>query len=209
MLGRLQILRSKAALGRVLPVSDVDVVIGSVQRLSRLTSDLLDIGRLDQGLFTLKIQPVDLAEIARVTAAALTTPSTPIEVEAPAEIVILGDGDRLQQALENVVSNAMKYSPSGEPVRLRLGLVDDGDAPRCQLDVIDRGPGIPPEIRPHLFGRYSAGKGSAGLGLGLYLACEIAKSHGGKLIVDSKPGEGALFRFELPVDAASSTASAT
>jgi two-component system OmpR family sensor kinase len=205
LLGRLHLLRSKATQGQLVQVAELDRAIGSVQRLSRLTSDLLDLGRLDQGLFTLRLGRLDLAALVTATASALSSTKNSIEVEAPAELVILADADRLSQALENVVSNAIKYSPPGKPVRVVVGLTSRGDVPFCRIEVIDQGPGIPAEIRPRLFERFIAGSESHGLGLGLHLAYEIARAHGGTLVAESKPGSGARFRFELPIDAAAAS----
>jgi signal transduction histidine kinase len=157
-------------------------------------------------LFSLRLGQVDVPALASATAAALTSPKTPVEIEASGELMILADEERLQQALENVVSNAIKYSPAGKPVRVSCTLVDpSGEAPLCRIEVTDQGAGIPPELKPHLFDRFISGSGSQGLGLGLYLACQIAKAHGGSLHVESKPGEGATFRFELPISAAPSS----
>jgi two-component system, OmpR family, sensor kinase len=205
LLGRLHLLRSKAAQGQLVQVAEVDRAIGSVQRLSRLTSDLLDLGRLDQGLFSLRLGRLDVGALVTATASALSSTKNSIEVEAPAELVILADADRLSQALENVISNAVKHSPPGKPVRVVLGLASRGDVPHCQIEVIDQGPGIPPEIKAHLFERFIAGSDSHGLGLGLHLACQIARAHGGTLVAESKPGSGARFRFELPIDAAAAS----
>lgn len=205
LLGRLHLLRSKAALGQTLQVADVDAAIASVERLSRLTADLLDTSRLDRGLFALRLERVDLMAVARRTATSLGGARTAIEIDGPSELVILGDEDRLHQALENVVSNAIKFSPPGKPVRVRLSLLEREAVPFCRLEVIDEGLGIPSDVFPHLFERFRAGKGSSGLGLGLYLASQIARVHGGTLVAESKPGRGATFRFELPIDAAAAS----
>jgi two-component system OmpR family sensor kinase len=79
-----------------------------------------------------------------------------------------------------------------------VGRDEDGAQPSAWVCVSDRGPGIPPDVLPRLFERYAAGPGSAGLGLGLYLARGIAEAHGGSLTVESRPGEGARFTVTLP-----------
>ena len=172
----------------------------TVARLSSLIDDLLDAARLEQGLFALATQPLDLAELARDTAAAAGGATVPVEVWASGELVIMADPDRLRQALENLVGNAVKHSPAGQPVTVELATEERAGRRWAELTVADRGRGIPPELLPRLFERFAAGPGSAGLGLGLYLARGIAAAHGGTLTVETAPGAGARFTLALPTD---------
>jgi signal transduction histidine kinase len=199
--GRLQLLRMGAARdGRERDVEHVNAALRSVQRLTLLVSDLLDVGRLDHGLFALNPVSIDVVALTRETAAALGTPDVEIQVSAPDELLVMADPDRLKQALENVVGNAIRYSPKGDPVRVEIrGGLENGGR-QMTLDVIDQGPGVPAEILPHVFERFAVGKGSSGLGLGLYLASRIVGVHGGSLTVESAPGKGTRFRFVLPID---------
>jgi two-component system, OmpR family, sensor kinase len=110
------------------------------------------------------------------------------------------DPDRIRQALENLLANAVKHSPAGGAVSLQVATLARGGDQAAVITVADEGPGIPPELLPRLFERFAAGPGSTGLGLGLYLASRIAAAHGGTLTVDSAPGHGARFALSLPCE---------
>ena len=198
LLTRLQVLRLHAAAGRPIEVGELETAVRSVQRLSRLTTDLLDIKRLDEGLFNLNLVAVDLTVIAKETAAGLASAAVPVQVHGANTLVVIADADRVRQALENLVANAVKYSPPGKAVRLSVGADSDSQAVAV-LEVTDEGPGIAPELLPRLFDRFSASPDSTGLGLGLYLAHRIARVHDGNLTVHSTPGTGTRFRLELPL----------
>lgn len=200
LLGRLQLMRAHAAAGKLINVSDIDKASRSVQRLARLSEDLLDLRRLDEGLFTLDWAALDLAALARDTASGLATVSVPIRVSGANQIVLVGDADRLRQALENVVSNAVKHSPPGKPVQVDVSVhSSEGGDERAVIEVADEGPGIAPKMRQILFERFVSDGKSRGLGLGLYLARRIAREHDGDLSVESTLGAGSKFRLELPL----------
>lgn len=183
---------------------DVNAMLGAVDRLERMINDLLDTARLDQGIFTVMPEVVDLAALARETASILQTREGEIEVQTPDELCVEVDIQRIRQVLENLLTNARKHSLDGVPVSLDVRSETRDDGPWAIVTVSDTGPGIPPERLPTLFTRFSAGRGSKGLGLGLYLARGIAEAHGGTLTVDSKPGNGAAFRLAFPVSGMSS-----
>jgi signal transduction histidine kinase len=103
------------------------------------------------------------------------------------------------QALRNLVSNAVQHTPSGVSITVSVG-PEQRDGGTCALmQVHDEGPGIAPDLLPHLFARHVAGRGGAGLGIGLYLARGIAVAHGGDLTVQSEPGQGTTFTLALPM----------
>ncbi|SET46031.1 GAF domain-containing protein [Stigmatella erecta] len=179
---------------------DAAAAAQGVEALSRLSSDLLDVGRLDQGLFALRSQPVDLMRLVEETAAAATTPRTEVQHRGPPELVAMADPDRLRQLLSNLVANALKHSPAGIPVVVEAARQTRTDGLWAVLTVSDQGPGIAPHLLPRLFERFSRGPHSSGLGLGLYLARQIAVAHGGTLEVHSAPGKGARFEFAFPLD---------
>jgi two-component system OmpR family sensor kinase len=197
--GRLELLGRRArreGLDRYL--RDAEELISTVDRLDRLVRDLLDTARLKQGLFELTCEPVDLVELVRVAVAEFATSPGAVEVQATMdELVVSADSSRLRQVFENLLSNAMKVQPEGEPVQIVLDATSDGWA---TVTVVDRGPGIAPELIPHLFQRFTAGSESVGLGLGLYLARGITDAHGGSLEVDSRPGYGARLMVRLPLE---------
>ncbi|HEU4412233.1 MAG TPA: GAF domain-containing sensor histidine kinase [Polyangiaceae bacterium] len=198
--GRLQLLRASAGRdGRDEDLLHADAALRSLTRLTRMTSDLLDINRLDRGLFVLYPAPLNLLALVRETAPTLATPSVDVSAEGSEDLVVVADADRLRQAIENVVGNAVKHSPPGRPVRVEVGPAEGGGEPRALIDVVDRGPGVPADLLPRLFQHFAAGAGSTGLGLGLYLARCIARAHGGSLQVESTSAEGTRFRFVLPL----------
>ena len=198
---RLDLLRRRARReDRALDLRDAEAATEALDRFRRLIVDLLDVSRLERGLFALDLQPVNLADLVRETAAAFVTDTTGVSVEAPDEVIVAVDPDRLRQALENVLANAMRYSPPGAPVNVVVERDDGRDGRWTVVEVSDHGPGIPPALLPHLFTRFGRGPDSTGLGLGLYLASQITAAHGGRLSAASPPGQGAVFRFALPLE---------
>lgn len=173
---------------------------------TQLIEDLLDISRILQGKFTLNISPVDLLtiiEAAKETVRlAAETKSIQIqtEFESNAEQV-MGDPNRLQQVVWNLVSNAVKFTPVGGQVHIKLEFVNS----YAQLQVKDTGKGISPEFMPYVFDTFRQADSSitrrfGGLGLGLAIVRHIVELHGGSVYAES-PGEGkgATFTVKLPV----------
>ena len=114
---------------------------------------------------------------------------------------VRGDRERLRQVVQNLVDNAVKYSPAGGDVQIRA-TADDG---RVLVDVEDAGPGIPLEDQQLIFEKFGRaatdGGGKPGTGLGLFIARTIAEAHGGSVEVDSAPARGSIFTLELPLGA--------
>jgi signal transduction histidine kinase len=181
---------------------DADAAGKAVLRLGSLVSDILDVARIEQGVFRIEPRPCNLGALVRETAAALTTSEHPalVTVEEGVEVMVAADPGRLRQCLENIIANAMQKSPANAPVSVFVTLQKTRpDGARARVEVIDQGPGIPEELLPHVFDRFVSGKQrQGGLGLGLYLAKQIAAVHGGDLSVDSAPGKGARFALVLP-----------
>jgi two-component system, OmpR family, sensor kinase len=197
--GRLDLMQRRAVReGREHDAESVDGASAAVGRIRRLVDDLLDAGRLEQGLFSLSLQKVEGCALLQDTATVLRTEVSDIELQPSDEIWIQGDPDRLRQALENIVSNALEHSPAGAPVRIRIHREERENGTWAVFSVQDEGPGIAPELMPNLFDRFMKGLKSNGLGLGLYLARGIAVAHGGTLTATSAPGEGTTFFLSVP-----------
>ena len=197
--GRIDLIRRRAQRdGRPSDLKDAAEAASALERLRRLISDLLDVGRLEQGIFALNPQPIDLAGLARDTAEALATEGAEIQVHTLDEVIVRADPDRIRQALENLLTNANRHSPEGAPILVAIAMEQRADGQWAVFAVSDQGPGISPDSLPRLFHRFAAGPGSSGLGLGLYPASRIAAAHGGALTVDSAPGAGTRFRLSLP-----------
>jgi signal transduction histidine kinase len=171
-------------------------------RLMRLVGDLLLMGQMDAGRFTLDLADVDLSELVSETVALFEGPATEKRIELTADTgpgaMVHGDRLRLGQALSNLVSNAVKFTPEGGQVRVRVG--ERGGT--CQVEVTDSGIGIPPEDRAHLFERFyraSTATGTAGSGLGLAISKAIAEAHGGTIRIADSGGSGTRFVVEFPL----------
>jgi heavy metal sensor kinase len=168
-------------------------------RMRRLVNDLLLLAQADAGLALYK-QPVEmdtlLLEVYRQ--AQMMSKGVAVRLGAEDQALVMGDPDRLRQLLLNLVDNALKYTPPGGEVTLKLGR-DDG---WVQVSVADTGVGIAPEDLPHIFDRFYRADPSrtrpGGSGLGLSIVQWIAQAHGGHVDVESQPGKGSTFTVWLP-----------
>jgi signal transduction histidine kinase len=178
-----------------------DVMAHQTGRLRRMVGDLLDTAAIEAGRLDLHLETADLRpQIEEVVALYReAAPEREIEVALPSTPVpVHADTTRIQQVLENLLSNALKYSPDRSKVRLSLE-VAAGDV--C-VSVTDQGIGIPEAEQPHVFEpfrRTSASReGYPGAGLGLAVVRNIVAAHGGGLELESEPGKGTTFRVHLP-----------
>ncbi len=184
-------------MGRMLSAIDANA-----RRLSALVRDTLTTARLESGGLVLARGPVDVAGLVRdVVAAWPRDPGFDLGFAAPpGPLVAEADGPRLQQVLENLIGNAIKYSEGRQQVQVSVQA--DGD--EIEVSVADQGRGIAPDDLPKLFQRFtrleSARRGGVpGTGLGLYICRSIVDAHGGRIWAESAPGAGSTFRFTLPV----------
>jgi signal transduction histidine kinase len=203
---RLEVLRARAqGPQREEDRRDIDASARTLDRLAALVSDLLDVARIDQGVFQVQPKLVDLGALVTAVAGVFDTPQHPVlvRVQEGDPIPVPADASRLRQCLENLIANATQQSPAAAAVSIfvKRGKKERiGDA--ALVEVIDEGPGIPHDILPRVFDRYAAKAGRGGLGLGLYLAERIAAVHGGELSVESQPGKGTRFTLTLPTSVA-------
>ena len=169
-------------------------------RLAALIGDVLDTSRIDAGTFSYRFADVDIAELVRdvVAIAAVGQDEVPVLADvAPDVAVVRADPERLRQIFGNLIDNAVKYSPTGEPVEVRVSKANGV----VLVSVRDRGPGIKADDQRLIFekfGRVVAGNAKPGTGLGLYIARSIAETHGGTISVSSAPGRGSTFTVKLP-----------
>ena len=179
-----------------------DPALGELDRIGRLVTDLLAFARPDdvRGRDAVDLVAVCQAGLGQVRALAAASAVT-IETALPSSsLAVLGDRDRLVQVVGNLCRNAieaMAESPAPRQIRLRCERTDGV----ARVEVRDVGPGISPELLPRLFEPFRTTK-SAGTGLGLPIARQIVEAHGGRLIVESRPGVETTFRVELPLAAA-------
>lgn len=177
-----------------------DSIFKSAQRMNTMIQDLVESARLEAGAQAMHRQSIDLAGLVFDLVERVSTvedrPRIRVECTAPLPKVA-ADPDRIERAIANLVSNALKYSPSTSPVIVRVGMTDD----EAIVSVTDYGVGIPAEEIPGLFKRFyraRAGKEAGGLGLGLYITRLIVEAHGGRIWVESQLGKGSTFYFTLP-----------
>jgi signal transduction histidine kinase len=173
---------------------------GSIERLERLSEYLLDISRISAGSLQLSRARVDLGALAKDVVerfdADLTHAGCKRRLAVSGEVVGYWDRMRLDQALGNLLANAIKYAP-GCLIEVEVR----GTGERVLLLVRDHGPGIPQERQARLFDRFeraTQADDARGFGLGLWIVREIVMLHGGSVGVVSKPGEGACFTIDLP-----------
>jgi signal transduction histidine kinase len=183
----------------------VRVVSTESERLARLLDDILWVSRLDSGRTDVVIRPVNtldlVSQIVDTTRMRLP-PQLSLELRHPDAVpAVAADSDKLRQVLVNLVENAVKYSDDGV---IELALAPNGDTVR--FSIRDEGLGIAPEDQPRIFEKFhrldpEMRRGVGGTGLGLYICRELVEQMHGRIWVESEPGAGSTFTFELPVAA--------
>jgi PAS domain S-box-containing protein len=182
----------------------LDMIAVQSKRLADLVEEILLTGQLDSGSLRIVTEPFDPEELVWTAAAAARLrvgDDTTIDVSIPAVLPkVAGDAERTRQVLTNLIDNAIKYSPHGG--RIELGVEADADSVR--FTVRDEGLGIPLGEQKRIFEKFyrldpDHRRGIGGSGLGLYICRELVRSMNGRIWVESDPGRGATFTFELPV----------
>jgi protein-histidine pros-kinase len=187
-----------------------DVIVNQTRQLERLVADLLDVTRKGAEQVMLECAEVDLVDLVQTCAARAQelSPCHCVHLQAPAQPVVgWWDAGRLEQVLQNLLTNAIKYSPDGGEILVRIEALEE----EVRLSVVDRGLGIAPEARPHVFeslfrSREAGASGIPGLGLGLSIVRNLVEAHGGQITVESELGRGSTFAVTLPFQSQSSEA---
>ncbi|MDA8064358.1 MAG: ATP-binding protein [Thermaerobacter sp.] len=181
----------------------LEIIRAEAGRLARLIDDLLDLSRIESGSLELKRRRVDLARVVRQAAdsrgRAVAEAGLTMELDLAPDLFAFADPDRVVQVLTNLLTNAVKYTPSGGSVRITTA----GGAREVRVQVADTGVGIPEADLPRIFERfYRVDKGrsrvSGGTGLGLAIAKHLVEVQGGRIEVQSEVGRGSTFSFTLP-----------
>jgi signal transduction histidine kinase len=175
------------------------MINSSAMRLASLATDTLALSRLDQNELSLHFEPVDIVALVRDIVRVLGVTRIIDMRSSVGASIVQADPARLRQVFENVIGNAIKYSPRGDAVDVTLTEKRGG----VEVAVRDRGIGIPAGDLPKLFGRFARGSnarelGIGGTGFGLYLARTIVERHGGTIAVESKVSIGSTFRVLVP-----------
>jgi signal transduction histidine kinase len=185
------------------PVSQraaLEAILQASERLSALTDDLLLLARSEQGMLEPRRQRLDLsvlaAEVADEARAASGWPEA-IVVSLTPDLEVEADDEEIRRIVANLIDNALRYGQGGGPVEVRTSVIDG----RAAVEVVDHGPGIAAADLERIFEPFyrvnADATASSGSGLGLAIAADLAARNGGRLTVESRPGEGATVRLEL------------
>jgi PAS domain S-box-containing protein len=181
----------------------LNAVLGEIERMMGLISELLDVSRIETNRLQIHPQAIQWVGFiaGRASAFRIQHPGRTIRFNAAApETIVVADPDRMRQVVDNLISNAIKYSPEGTDIDVET-VVADG---HMLTAVIDRGIGIPRDEIPQLFERFHRARNVSsryygGLGLGLYIARAIVEAHRGSIIIESEEGSGSRFTIRLPL----------
>jgi signal transduction histidine kinase len=176
----------------------VDRITRAVARAETLIGDLVDVTRIEHGTLSMTLDRETVEPILRETAEAFLPQAERRHIKfevasPPADLAIAADRVRIVQLLGNLIGNALKFTPEGGRVAVRISTEER----QVRFEVADSGPGISPQNVPRIFDQYWKGAGN-GTGLGLFIARSIARAHRGDLWVKTEPGAGATFIFTLP-----------
>jgi two-component system, OmpR family, sensor kinase len=200
--GRLDLLlRTAKPQHGTVAAADLVPLQAAVSRLGRLVDDLLDVSRLEHGLLRLDRSRVNLVTLVHESAHAFEVPGAiTIHIEAPRPVWIAADVGRLRQAVDNLLANAVQHTPQPARIDVAVNVGQGAQAETATITIADRGPGIDPALLPTLFDRFARSTSSSGLGIGLYLAREIARAHGGDVHLVSTSTQGTRIRLLVPVE---------
>jgi signal transduction histidine kinase len=204
--GQAQLIQRRLARGDQSPerlARSVDMIARQAGRLDAMVATLLDVGRLELGQFALDRQPTELgalaARVVEEVRPTLDSHFLTLDLDQ-GEVCVDGDPLRLEQVLQNLISNAVKYSPGGGTVAVQVSR----DERTARVAVSDEGIGVPSAALPNLFQRFyradnAAAQSISGMGVGLYVVHEIVARHGGTVQVESVEGQGSTFTIVLPL----------
>jgi signal transduction histidine kinase len=180
----------------------IEAALDETRVMARLIDDLRTLALADAGTLALHPEPTDLdvliAEAARSMGAAAEAAGVTISTDLPDDLPLLDiDPVRIREVLTNLLANALRYAPSGSAVTVTARRRDDGLA--LLVSVADAGAGIPAELLPHVFERFTKSADSRGSGLGLAIARQLVEAHGGHIGVEDAPPTGTRFWFDIPL----------
>jgi signal transduction histidine kinase len=180
------------------------IINSEARKLTKLINNLLDFSKIEAGLRRYKLEPKDLTEVTRHVLDSLQSQfqhnQFTVTSKLSEQVPVLIDPEAAEQALENLLSNAMKYSPDHREIVVEVGR----DEQHGVVRIADRGVGIPAKFQRRIFRKFyriqtDAGSGPQGTGLGLAIVDHIMRGHGGFVRVDSEPGRGSTFTLHFPL----------
>ncbi len=169
------------------------------KRLHRLMNNLLNVTRLQTGIWRVRIEPSDLLDVVGAALEEMGTHKRQLSIEIPPDLPLVPmDFDLITQVLVNLLSNAFRFSSAGQPIELRSQIVDD----KLEVKVLDRGRGVPDGDLKRVFEKFHRLAESTsvdGLGLGLSICKEFVEAHRGRISLEHNPGGGTIAKFVLPI----------
>jgi two-component system sensor histidine kinase BaeS len=182
-------------------------ILEETRVMARLIDDLRTLSLAEGGVLTLQREQVDLSKLASDAAASFQAQAegagVTITVDAPAAVGAEVDPQRMRSVLNNLIANALRYTSSGGDIV--VSVAQEGNSAR--VSVRDTGRGIPPDMLPHIFDRFTKGNDSLGTGLGLAIAKQLVHAHGGEISAQSEIGRGTGITVTLPTLSATSEGS--
>jgi signal transduction histidine kinase len=180
----------------------LEPILEETRVLSRLIDDLRTLALAESGALKLQKEPTDLGALVGESMASFQAQADAAGIELHADIapelpMLELDPARIRQVLENLMANALRYTPRGGTIRVRCYAEDQGNT-HVAVSVSDTGTGIPPEALAHIFDRFYKSSDSRGTGLGLAIAKNLVAAHGGEISAQSELGKGTTIRFTLP-----------
>jgi len=181
----------------------VSAIIESVERLAKLIDDVLDLTQGDRRGVVLERERIDMAGLVKAATESMAPKAAEKKQKLDLAIdsstgVVIGDSRRLRESIENVLRNAVSYTPDRGKIRLAA----KGDEDQVTVTIADNGPGISPEEQGQVFNRFhrvgGTMRGDAAFGLGLPLTQQFIEAHGGKVELESKPGKGTTVTLAIP-----------
>jgi signal transduction histidine kinase len=192
------LLREDVAFGEAERRTFLEFISRESERLTTIVDALLSVARLDTGDVVVALRPTDVGSVVSdvVSTAEVTDDGRRFVADVDgAQVAAQADPDKLRQVLEQLVSNAVKYSPVGGTVTVSARRRRDA----VEVAVADEGVGIPVSERERIFTKFYKAGGAQGTGLGLFIAQGLVREMGGRISVDSQEGRGSRFAFELPL----------
>jgi signal transduction histidine kinase len=191
------LLREDVAFGEIERRTFLEFISRESERLTSIVDALLNVARLDTGDLTVSLEPTDVASVVSEVVGAVPEGNghrfvADLDIEG---VAVQADPDKLRQVLDQLISNAVKYSPDGGTVVVSARRIDN----TVELAVADQGVGIPQSERERIFSKFYKAGGGQGTGLGLFIAQGLVREMGGRMWVDSEEGRGSRFAFELPL----------
>lgn len=189
----------------VYPADEVRLksIIEETQLLSRLVDDLRTLALAESGALHLRHEPTNLAELIRDAVSGFESPAHEKDVRIELSLAEVEEAEidpqRIREVLTNLLSNALRYTPRGGEVDVRLTETTAGEERSVTISIEDSGPGIEPTVLLHVFERFYKSSDSGGMGLGLSIAKYLVEAHKGKIWAESEVGQGTRISFTLPL----------